>query len=477
MLVLVIGVLFLAGCEDNGANGKTASNLEKALKTCWTCSLFKAVYDAAMGLPGGIIKSVASGAIGLVGVFYGLWLAVFILKYVAAVHEQEVGAFWKGIASQTFWVVMGVALLKGMSGGGGEVLDYAKTIFEGFVNAGLAIVGSSGAGLSSGGGLVGVVGALQEKLNFSSGLSATAMTSGDPFAMFAGVVIFIVSVVLMIYVPMLLLDVVFRYAVALCMLPMAVAAYVFAPTRSFSGTVGKLLLEVGFYVVGMCAYAACCVQIIQDYTDKFLPFVKNPGMLFNDPVKMAAVLMGPGITGLIFLCFFLVLFAGVMGDFMNALSGGAGGMGETAKGTVAAIKKMAQTAKKIANFGINRVKRARDKKAAKDLESKPEGSKERQAAVNRLRERGYLAEGKDGKLHATASYDNLMRNEKMKGPFKTLRRLGNDIQDLHKDLNQSAMAQTAERHGSYENSKFDDYKGKLEDAGGSDASAETPKSK
>ena len=467
MLLLVFGLAAVAGCSSETApqnKGTEAANTEKMTRSCWTCPMFTAAYRVAMDASGKIVPQVSRSAIGLVGVGYALWLAVFILKYVASLQEPDVGSFWKTLGVQTFWVLMGTALLRDLASGGGAsaIKMFAEPVFSGFVNAGLAIVqGTSDVpcapGGSGGSGLECLVNALQQKLNFSAGISAVAIFMGPSvFVVLVGVIVFIVSVILMIYLPLLLLDTVFRYAIALCMLPLAVTAYIFTPTRSFTGKVAKLFTEIGFYVVIMCAFAAACVQIISAYIDRFLPFVKNPLIFLGNVDALERVLFGPGITGLIFLCFFLVLFGGVIADFSKALSGGAGGMGNNVRGAAGAVKNAAALAKKVANLGINKVKRAKDKKAARDLESKDEDSKEYKEAARRLQNRGYLAKGKDGRLHATQSYDNLTRNDHMKGPMKGVRRMLNNMADLRTDWNQGVMDQSFARHD-HEANKVSSY--------------------
>ena len=502
-LLLVSGILSVSGCASEtmpNNTGEEATRIERMTEGCWTCSMFQKVYEAANIAAGSVIPSVAKSAVGLVAVGYGLWLAVFILKYVASLQEPDVGAFWKTLATQTFWLVLGVGLLRDLAyGGSGSAMKmFAEPVFSGFVDAGLAIIQGTGGEIpcSPGGGaesgLLCLVKALEEKLNFGAGISLMGVFLGPTiFVMFIGLIVFIISLILMVYLPILMLDGVFRYGIALCMLPLAVAAYIFVPTRNFTGKVASLFLEIGFYIMGMCAFAACAVQIIHDYIDRFLPFVKNPLFFIGNPNELERVLCGPGMTGLIFLGFFLVLFGEVIGDFMGALSGGAGGMGKTAKGAVDAVKNTAALAKKAANFGVNTVQRYRDKKAAllyKDKNAN-KNSKEYKAATDRLKRRGYLAEAKNdrtsslarrlygksvfgdntggafdewkngqeklgrevskdtrGVLLTTQAFDNLTRNSDMTGPFKGIRKLANNLNDMNQDWNNSALSQSDARH-------------------------------
>ena len=224
MLSLVLCLIAVAGCTSDTTpknDGSETAAMEKLMKGCWTCPIFEKAYSVASAAPGSIIPQVARGAINLVGVGYALWLAIFILKYVSSLNEPDVAAFWKGLGVQTFWTAMGAALLRDLSTGGtGSALTmFAQPVFSGFVDAGLAIVRGTSGDISCGGGggsgLLCLVKALQDKLNIGSGISLVGIFLGPTiFVMFIGVIVFIVSVIFMVYIPLLLLDGVFRYGIA-----------------------------------------------------------------------------------------------------------------------------------------------------------------------------------------------------------------------------------------------------------------------
>ena len=344
MLLLVLCMTSLTGCggdTEPNEDGSAATTYEQSVKGCWVCSLFDTVYNAVTATSNSIVPSVASSAVGLIAVGYGLWLAVFILKYVGAFHEQDAGSFWTTLGGQTFWLIMGVALLRSLAGGGlGSALtSFAEPVFGGFVNAGLTVVQASGGEVPCGpggdprSGLICLIDALQEKLAFGGGLGGLAASIGATlFSKFTGFIIWLLTAYLKVYLPILLLDCVFRYGIALCMLPLAVASYTFKQTRNFTGVVAKMFMEIGMAVIGMCVFAACCVEILKQYIDRFMPYAKDPSSLMSDPGKLDEVIYSPGLTGLIFLCFFFICFADVILDFTGHLAGGASGsMGKVLK--------------------------------------------------------------------------------------------------------------------------------------------------
>lgn len=372
MLLLVLSISFLAACSGDGKEGDNkndpgrASAAEQSMKGCWMCPLFEATQNASVGAATGAIPGVARSLISVIAVGYGLWLAVFIMKYAASMKEPDVAEFWKAMAVQAFWVAMGAALLTDLANDSGQsaLSGFAVPVYNGFVEAGSMIAGGGGGGLS------GLVSQIQEKLNFGTAIAAQALFSPSvliPMAPMIGLICLVTSVILMLWIPTLLIVCTFRYGIALFMLPLGVAAYVFKPTRSYTGKVAKLFVEVGFTLMGMCTYACCCTEIIQIYVDTYAPYVKNPAIFFTDPAKGFSALVGPGVTGLLFLAFFLVMYAEVAMDLFAGFAGGAGGMSGMGKSMYGAAKGGAKLAKTAVAFGIKRQQRKKDKQAAKDL--------------------------------------------------------------------------------------------------------------
>ena len=401
MLLFVLSVNALTGCASDMVPDSDASDsarIEQSMKGCWTCSFFKSAFDTSRNMTKLVVPTVAKNAVPLVAVGYGLWLAIFLMKYLGSVKEPDVGAFWKGLTTQTFWLVMGVALLRALSTGtvGDAVTSFAEPVFRSFIDVGLTVVQSTGGdipcspGNSPDASLICLVKALQEKLNSSSGISLIAIYFGaavglGPFIMLIGVVMFAISTIMSIYFPLLLLDSVFRYGIAICMLPLAVASYTFKCTRQFAGKVAILFVEIGFYVMGMSAFSAICVQIMGAYIDRFLPFIRNPLFFITNLKALGQVLCGPGLTGLMFLAFFLILFGEVLGDFMKALSGGAGGMGSNVKGTRQGVKAIMKAPANVARVGVffgNRARRRKARDTAKNYDALTKAFKDNPTAEN-----------------------------------------------------------------------------------------------
>ena len=475
VLAFVFCLTCLSGCSmiEGGSQGDEAVAAEKETMNCWTCSLFELAFRVVNSMSSSIMASVAGSAVGLLAVCFGLWLALYILKYVSSLQEPDVAAFWKGLAVQAFMATLVAALLNDMKAGPASLVfgGFVDPIFSGFVDTGLMIINASGADLpcSPGGtsesGMLCLVAALQEKLNVTVGISYLSIIAGPTiFVIMVGAGIYCVSIFMMVYFPVLLLDCVFRYCILVAMLPLMVVGFCFKATRDFAAQGGKILVEIGLAVVGMCVFTAVTVQVIHKYIDEFIPYVRNPLYFLDDPSQFERVIYGPGITGLIFVILFLIYFADVILDLMGMFSGGVGGLGKTAQGTYQGVKGIAKTGVKAAKFGVNRGLRKADKMAKNTKERLEEKQKRGEnlsdkekkqlsAANEHLQDRGHMAKGKDGKMHTTQSYNAIGKSG-----------LRNWAKGVAQDWNSGPLDQSVARHDHEKsNTAGDGYKGDLVD--------------
>ncbi len=479
VLAFVLCLACLSGCSlvEGGSQGDEAVAAEKETMRCWTCSLFELAFRVVNSMSTSIMASVAGSAVGLLAVCYGLWLALYILKYVSSLQEPDTAAFWKGLAVQAFMATLVAALLNDMKAGPASLVvgGFVDPIFSGFVDTGLMIINASGADLpcSPGGspesGMVCLVGALQEKLNVTVGISYLSLIAGPTiFVMMVGAGIYCVSIFMMVYFPVLLLDCVFRYCILIAMLPLMVVGFCFKATRDFASQGGKILVEIGLAVVGMCVFTAVTVQVIHKYIVEFIPYVRDPLYLLDDPSRFEKVIYGPGITGLIFVILFLIYFADVILDLMGMFSLGVGGLGKTAQGTYGGVKGIAKTGVKAAKFGVNRGLRKADKAAkntkerleAKQAEKQKNGEelsdkekKQLGMANEHLQDRGHIAKGKDGEMHTTQSYNAIGKSG-----------LRNWARGVAQDWNSGPLDQSVARHDHEKsNTAGDGYKEDLVD--------------
>ena len=486
VIAILLCLAFLTACDEameNNTQGAEASAMEQETMSCWTCSLFELAFTVVNKMTKSVIGSIANSAISLLGVCYLLWLALYLLKYIASMKEGEAQAFWKGLAVQTFFVTLGAGMLGDLARGSSSsvVSLITEPIFSGFVDTGLMIIKASGGKLPCGpggtpdSGMICLITALQGKLNQLVGVAYLALRAGPTiFIMLVGAGIYVVSLYMMVYFPILLLDCIFRYCIVIAMLPLSIVAYCFSSTRDIAAKTAKLLVEIGLAIVGMCVFIAVVVEVIDLYVKEYLLFVKKPYELLNDPSSFEEAMTGPGITGMIYIIIFLLTFAGLILDLMSKFSCAAGGLGKVAGRTFHEAKGAAKGAAKLggkaAKFAVNRGMRKLDKSAKNTKEAlekkKASGQaltdkeqKQLNAANDHLMDRGFLARDKDGhlsqdkgaNLHKTAAYDKLGN----KG-------LRNFVRGLSEDWNSPVTRNPARHDHQHANKVTDGYEGKVE---------------
>lgn len=434
------------------SQGEDAAAMEKAANDCWTCSLFDLAFEVANSTAQSIVRATAGSAISLLAVGFAIWLGIHILKFVSSLKEPDSAGFWKDLAIRAFWVTMCAGLLRDLqSVNESSVIKLVlEPIFSGFVDFGLMVVsslpGDGSIPCPTGdpqAGITCLIAALQQKLNVGMATSLLAVLLGGPFVILIGLGIYAVSAIMMLYFPILLLDCVFRYGLLTCMLPLFVVAYCFPVTRDVCGKGMKALIEIGMQIIGMCVFVAICVTVIHKYIEDFIPYLKDPFFFVNDIAALEKVMYGPGLTGFVFVAFFLVLFGGVLFEMLKKF-GGMGGGGKMVEGAMHGARNMGKAAQKVGRFANNRKNRALDKKAKKTLEqAKRDGFKRDdkgklrdknnkevsekdaakfEAAKDRLERRGFLKEDGNGKLQETRAYKNMDK----RGARESLKNLSTD---------------------------------------------------
>lgn len=501
ILLLVGAVSVVTGCgeeyeEDNnemeesfrGQKGASSAMVEEKTmgKKCWVCPLFEAGFQAADAMKNEIIPVVATGALPLLGICFGLWILVHVLKYVSSVKEPDVGAFWQGLALQTFWAVIVAGLLRQYT----WVISLMEAIYLGFVDLAMEVVATihydggavscpsaTSAGLS--GSLVCLMTALQEKINFGQDIASAMLVYGPLKNMPSAFFLYIVSLVMAAYFPILLLDTVFRYGMVMCFLPLGIISTGFKCVRGYSGKIINFVVGIGFQVVGVCVFVALTSGII-----------KQTLGLSNVP-SLAAVLSptdeiakwfdnSPSFMGLIFVSFFSILFAGVVCNMFDSNFGVGGTAGSsTVNATAMAMRNTAKTAGKVASFAKNRVSRKMDAKAKKTLEQdskevtdarkavaeakspeqkeaaqkrldKAEANQnyQRELARTRLMDKGYMRMGNDGQLRETEAYQSLGTGAlPLKAIMTGKGSISQGLKDFRNDWNSSGSQQT---HGRWD---------------------------
>lgn len=425
-LIVAFTCLLSACGDDEGQNalddiqgkdgGEEAVQAKMVGKSCWVCPLFELAMNTSEQMYKELIPKVAEGAIPVLGVIFGLWLAVRTLKLVGSMAEPEIPAYWKDVGTRLFWTAMGAAMLSNIM----WVVDFIQGLFTGFIDFGVAVVSTlpiPGGNISCPQGdpkaaFICLLTAMQEKLNVGQDASLLAIVFGDFIAMIIGVGAYVMSVVMGLYFPMLLMDGVFRMGLVMAFLPLGVVGLCFPFLSQYAGKLVSALMSIGLQIVGLSIFIAMAAGVLYKYIEEYVPALKSPMDFVNNVLAINKFFDGsPDLFGFIFVCAFLLLFAGVIMDIMAEFGGlpPSNVMG----GTVMAMRGVAQRAQQVAVFASNRASRIKDNDAKRTIEAAKKGqavdSKKLEQAQNRMEERGFMKRDNKGELRETQAYRALDR--------------------------------------------------------------------
>lgn len=433
VFVIALGIALLSACDNplDKATDLGEPNLgavKAEVQKCWSCPVFTIAFNSVKSTYEAAQARAAGPAVTLMGVAFGLWLAIRVMKLVASLKEPDTGSFWTDLGVRTFWLIMGVAMLRNIS----QVMDMIVfPTFSGFIDFGLLVVGRlpsdvGGIACPTGSpqeGMVCLVKAIHERLAVGQELGFAVMLAAPVFQKVFGVIIYAVSVFMGMVFPVFLLDGVLRFGIIMALLPMWIVAFCYPITRDLAKKAWNALMGVCIQTAGMSVFAALCVLVLRVFLLNKFPLIFSAEAVAREEKEVDAIANGsPGIIGFMFICFFLVLFGNVILDLVNQnfVSGAGGGGGTFAKAGMAAVN----MAKVPAQAASKKMGKMRDKKAAKTLETARRkerageklSTKERIKAAraeSRMRNRGHIdtVTGKDndsfGKLLGNSVMDDL----------------------------------------------------------------------
>lgn len=327
--------LSLSACDAPEADPNEKIEFQNTAASCVTCPLFTMVSSAGLTLRTQMIQKTSSAAVKVVGVGFGLWLAMFVMKFVGSLKEPDIAGFWNGLGIRTFWVTLICAALSAnVADAITYIIDPVCSAFIDVAMLALSRMPASPVSCSSsanpGEGMACVVQAASNA--FAVGPSTmTALLDNlftNPLAIFSGCISIIVSYLIILIVPLYLLESVFCYFVILALLPMWVAAYAFPITRQFTATAWNSLVIVFIQMLGMAIFLGLSANIFQILRADMLSVsgVSDPLSAVSQPLMF------------IFVCYFIYLFGGMMPSIMNVIFSPAVGASGQTGGTVKAIK-------------------------------------------------------------------------------------------------------------------------------------------
>ena len=438
---------FLEAEPFNADCASLSEYTSRANEDRWWEKPFEVVSQAAVKFGDETFKKVAPGAVDLVAVGLGLWLAVFCLKWVGSMTEtdplekltQVFGMMMKAciaaglLKNQSYFfgyfvepILSAGAGMAGLSGGGGSglgaTIEPMKKILD---NAHIAMAQTQALG-----NLAMCISHIYKieifKIEFAGGIL-------DPSVWANGCAVFCITWALMVCWPILIFDALFRLGITAALCPMFIAAWVFPITTKFAVKGLNSFLNIAFFYV--------CLNFAIKIGMKLLEGASGLETLIpdTDDAKTETVCLlkiggGEGLAhcneyagesssmGLMILAacaFYCILFlkqATVFANYFSDVAFSNDTAFQAAKATGNMAIKGASIGLKTGAAGMDKISQGLDRRAARTVEKGRkkggvfESSREEKRymrAEQRLRDRGFL----DKKTGAeTEAYGQLLRN-------------------------------------------------------------------
>ncbi len=284
-----IGLETIAFTDDSKIDEPCNINADTASNGKWWKGPLESVVDAAVAVGEGTFTSVAGGVVGVVVAGSGLWLAVFMIKFIGGFQAPDLPQAMTEIGGLFFRVLIAIALLKNS----GFFFNYFfAPVIEagaGFVNAGSLIGGNdpqitvaNGGLAGAGAALVGMADTVHETIGQISAMgSYTACLSRihifsilgkdlpeagwwDIGVLTMGCAMKVGAWIFMAFFPFFVIDAVFRMGVVAALCPLFIASWVFKSTRKYAGTGFSALLNVAFVFMMLKISALIAINLLAD---------------------------------------------------------------------------------------------------------------------------------------------------------------------------------------------------------------------
>ncbi len=256
---------------------------------CWYCYPFTVVIFTAQEIANTIYNAVDGAMVGLIAACFSIWLVIEIISYISVLSQKDIGEFYTDIAKKSVRVIIGVtALLMGSSLwshtlgpladgafdygvlviGDGATYD-ASNLGSPVSDLGVKFVGD----VSGKGGLLEVINRkLMELLAtgwlvFTVSLQTTdhgCSPFANPALLFSSLPMLLFSAVMLLIIPLKCVDIVYRLAVWLCLLPWFIFSWIFSPfTQIYFQKGVNTLVGVVLNILLLCIIVSLCQDLIE----------------------------------------------------------------------------------------------------------------------------------------------------------------------------------------------------------------------
>lgn len=416
----------------------------------WWEKPFKIVSEAAVKFGDETFDKISDGAVKLAGVGFGLWLAVFCMKWVGSMTETDGLANATQVGGMTIKLCIAAGLLMN------------KDYFFGYFVVPILDAGAGMAGLGGGGGSglwatiepmhqiienahkaivrTRALGDLAMCISHIYNISFMGLPLGkdilDPSVWSNGCAVWVITWFIMVCWPILIFDALFRLGITAAFCPLFIVAWVFPVTSKFATKGLNSFLNIAFFYV--------CLNFAIKIGMKLLEGASGLDMLIpdNDAAKTKTVCMlkvggskglphceayagmttnASGLLVLTACAFYCILFLKEATTFANYFSDAQFSNDkafQAAKATGNTAMKGGKMAMKGGAWAKDKISQGLDRRAARTVENGRKNggnfksAKERNRymkAEERLRDRGFL----DRQTGAeTKEYGKLLRNGK-----------------------------------------------------------------
>ncbi len=253
---------------------------------CWFCRPMNSVIAISQEFAGDVYEEVRGGIISLMAVFFCLWIFIKVVQHIAIFKYQDAASFYTDIGKMSLRVLITVLVLgMGVNFWNYTVLPLASMVFD-YGSAAMNVLPQVGAGdmsspissigqklVGSGenaGGIMAVINAkIMSLIAYGWIMMTVAFASGSfciPWGQWAlfffGFTLLLFSVFYLLALPLKFVDVVFRFALFLVLLPLYIASWAFPLTKPFSRKGINLLVNVMMNFLIFAIVVTVCTELI-----------------------------------------------------------------------------------------------------------------------------------------------------------------------------------------------------------------------
>lgn len=399
-------------------------------KDTWWGKIFHAIMDAGNNVVSTTWTKVQESSIKLLGVAFGLWLAMVTMPMLGSLKEQDPLDYLTKIGAKVFKVCFAAALLAnrqyffdyfispifdvaaGFAGvdagdisGGSKAMDSIKKPMLAVlldIDANLAMLKGIGKVLMTClfkvDALMGAVGL--KILWFDVGVIFKIFDLPNIYVIASGCFIWISGIVLGVAFPFRVFDACFRLGIVLTLSPLYIIAWVFDITKNFAATGFKCVLQVAFLFIFLNITMKLNMELILKALDLDGINIVSLAQSNGSEIPLAIALLKPFMTykaiGAIFTLIVSLIFCLGMLMKVDDLANTFGGVGFSSKTADYTASKIAQPvlagANSVRNIASQAIHAPFENAAIRAMNNSNEGSLKRSLARSYLRTRGVTSD-------------------------------------------------------------------------------------